>query len=185
MKEINLLPEHIAFDYRFYVIKRVAIFLVVFNIIWLFAFYFVGSYFNGFLENKLKERTVYLHNIKRLNGEFNRYRKQYVAMKKKYRRLQEEIAYYKKLKVIHRSAFADSVVFINSFRKGVAFSSVSYKDGHFDITGLAASRKTFQLFYKELDDNPYVFDLKFYYLKRNKNGNTYMFKISYAVEFKW
>ena len=182
MKGINLLPPNIAFNYKKFLITRLSVFIIVLNVILLFFILLDNVYINKKLEAQLTKRKSYLSQINNINSTFGQYKKEYVALKKKLAGLKEEIEYYEKTVVLHRSAYTDSIVFVNTFYDGVWFDSVSYNNGVFNIRGYAPSKVEFQKFYGALEKDKYVADTRFFYVKE-KDGK-FVFKINYRVVFR-
>ncbi len=184
MKEINLIPSYAAFDYKKYIVIQISKFVLTLNIITLAIVYIISLYANSRIENIIKKRENYLMSISSINKTFARYKKEYVKTKEELKKLNKEIDYYKRLRTIHRSAFTDSVIFINTFIQGVTFRKVDYRGGGFAVEGKAENKTLFQRFFKALESNPYIKDVRFYSLKRDKNGE-YNFKVFCRVDLKW
>ncbi len=182
MKEINLLPSNIAFDYKKFVIIKLSILFLALNVVFLFCISFVNIYINKSLQAKLMERQRYLSQIEQMNNEFGKYKNRYVKLKKELVKLKDDIKYYKRIVVLHRSAFADSIVFVNTFFGGVWFDLVTYDNGVFNIQGYAPSKDKFQQFYSLLEQNKYIGNIEFFYIK--KKDDKYIFKINYKVIFR-
>ncbi len=182
MKEINLLPSNIAFDYKKFILVKLSIFIIILNIILLVLISSVNIYINNGLEKKLSQKKAYLSKIDNINSKFKVYKQEYVKLKKRLVKLKNEINYYEKIVVLHRSAYADSIVFLNTFFDGVWFDSVTYKEGSFNISGYSPSKANFQRFYGKLEANRYIGDIKFFYVKQK--SDMYVFKINYKVVFR-
>jgi len=182
MKQINLLPSNIAFNYKKFVAARLSVFIIVLNVILLIFILLDNIYLNKKLEAQLTRKKAYLSHINNINSTFGQYKKEYVALKKKLTGLKKEIEYYEKTVVLHRSAYTDSIIFVNTFYDGVWFDSVSYNNGVFNISGYAPSKAEFQKFYGALESNKYIADTRFFYVKE-KNGE-FVFKINYRVVFR-
>lgn len=182
MKQINLLPSNIAFNYKKFVAARLSVFIIVLNVILLIFILLDNIYLNKKLEAQLTRKKAYLSQINNINSTFGQYKKEYVALKKKLTGLKKEIEYYEKTVVLHRSAYTDSIIFVNTFYDGVWFDSVSYNNGVFNISGYAPSKAEFQKFYGALESNKYIADTRFFYVKE-KDGE-FVFKINYRVVFR-
>ncbi len=182
MKEINLLPHNIAFDYKKFIIIRLSVFLVILNVSLLLCVSFINISINKNLQHTLIKKENYLSKVKTINNSFGQYKDKYVSLKKELLKLKDSIDYYKKIIVLHRSAYTDSVVFVNTFFDDVWFNAVLYKNGMFEISGYAPSKEKFQQYYGNLTANKYIRNIKFFYVKE-KEGR-YVFKINYEVAFR-
>ncbi len=182
MKEINLLPQDIAFNYKKFVAIRLFVFVIILNIILLFSVSFINIRINKHLNTVLSQKKAYLSQIENINSTFLKYKKQYKSLKQELVSLKNKIRYYEKTMVLHRSAYTDSIVFLNTFFDNVWFDSVSYNNGYFSIKGYAPSKAEFQKFFSSLGNNRYISDIKFFYIR--KKDDKYVYKINYRVVFR-
>ncbi len=181
IKEINLIPSYAAFDYKLYLGKRIAGFLLVLNLIVLLVLYGVGIYFNMNLKRSLKKEKTYLSTVEDIDSSLNKYKDTYGKLIKRLKELKEKENYIRSIIPIKPSSFTNSVVFLNTFSEGIYFGKASYDDGFFEIEGVADSSYSFSKFYMVLERNRYIKKLRFFYIKRK--DEMYMFKVRYKIEY--
>jgi len=181
MKEINLLPNDKRFSYKRYFLKKVLIAFLFANLFFLVLIYGFNIYLNKRLHSCIVQRKKELNNIISLESQLGVYENKYKKLLKSLSVLKKEEKRLKSIVFVRRSAFASTIVCLNTFTKDVGFESLSYNNGYFNVSGLANSLRGFQTFYYSLEKNGYIRDLRLYSVKRK--GDIFVFKISYKVKY--
>ncbi|WP_025270335.1 PilN domain-containing protein [Hippea sp. KM1] len=181
MKEINLLPKDKRFSYKEYLLKRIGVAALVLNAAFLILVYVANVYFNTKLTKCIQRKKQVLNKISSLDAKLSNYESSYKNLTKTLIKLREEEKKLKSMIFIRKSAFASTIIYLNTFSKGVGFKGFSYENGYFKTTGIANSLSDFQRFYYFLEKNKYIKNLNLHSVKQ-KDGQ-FEFSISYEVVY--
>jgi hypothetical protein len=181
MKNINLIPTNIRYDYEKFYIIRLIILTLSFNILLLLIIVINENLILSSLKQQLNEKKQYLQNITQLNSNFKKYDKEYSRLKKYLNESKEKektfLSYYKK----DYSPLVSTLIHLDAIKEGIFINTFSYSNGYFVINGTVNNNKTFYNYYKSLENNPYIAELDFSNLTANKEQNNFNFDISFKV----
>ncbi|AEA34106.1 hypothetical protein [Hippea maritima] len=181
MKEINFLPQEKRFSYKQYIIKKGVIAAFILNIVFLILVFSINSYINAKLKQCILQRKDYINRLSSIDSKLTQYSNNYKVLLRKLSKLKKEEVRLKSLVFVRRSAFSSTIIYLNTFTKGINFESVSYNNGYFKFKGITDTLKDFQRFYYMLEKNISIKSLKLYSVKRKEQ--VYEFEISYEVSF--
>jgi hypothetical protein len=181
MKDLNLLPSNIKFDYEKVYILKIITYIILFNLALLLIITVNENFIIYSYKKELNQKKSYLNKITTLNTSFNKYNEEYAKLKKYLSDIKEKektfFEYYRK----DYSPLVATLIHIDAIKTGIYIDSWEYSDGFFIIDGYAVENNNFYDYYKGLENNKYIAELDFSSLKAKKETNNFSFKISFRV----
>ncbi len=180
--DLNFLPAEKRFYFYKHIIKTLLFLILVLNVSFILFLWGAGIYANMILKKHVNEKKGELKKVETLYNTLLGYEKKYKSDLKKLAKIKKEIKEVKESAFIRKSAYASTAVFFSKFFNGISMRSLVYENGSFTLTGTADTETAFRTFFKSLESDQHINNIRFFYLKRQKDG-TYAFKVSAEVDY--
>ncbi|KAA0257353.1 PilN domain-containing protein [Deferribacter autotrophicus] len=176
VKALNLVPQQLRYDYVKDLILRGSIAFICCLTLLIIFDYLYFSYKNSFLQKQLKQLTAYNESLLKEINSLNQYEKEYNKLKKELTNANKTKNELKLFYPCENSSLLSTIIALSSKSKDIYFNKLSYNNGQITIDGYAMSSSAFYKYYKKLEHEKDIKNVKFQFIKKTEKGR-YNFKI--------